>query len=125
MSCNDTKEMRNVISDEDDGKTRKLAEGNKEIDDELIELSQGKLDGRIAVHENPDQGLAWLMAFCCFLINAIVFGLLRTYGVLYVTILETYQVNREIASWPFSLCSTTLHLMGNDRSLKLILFKLN
>lgn len=82
-------------------------------DSEAVTVSASSFNRReTMVHKNPDGRLAWLMCFCIFAIFAITFGLLRTYGVLYVNILETYKTNRELASWPFSLCSTVFHLMG-------------
>lgn len=67
---------------------------------------------RITAHRYPDQGWAWVVAFSCCFINAVIFGIFRTYGVIFVSIIETYNVSRETASWPFSLCLTVFHMTG-------------
>lgn len=67
---------------------------------------------KIVLHHTPDQGWAWVVAFACCFINAIIFGIFRTYGVIFVAVLKSYDVSRETASWPFSLCLTVFHMTG-------------
>lgn len=67
---------------------------------------------KIVAHRTPDTGWAWVVAIACFTLNGLVFGVYRTYGVLFVALLKTYGVSRESASWPFSLCLTVMHMTG-------------
>ena len=74
--------------------------------------------------EKQDQGWAWVICFSCAFLNAVIYGIFRSYGVIFVEILNHFQVSRETASWPFSLCMTITHLTGNFNCffVKLILF---
>lgn len=54
-----------------------------------------------------DHGLqCWLVVASCSLINLILFGIYRSYALLYTALLEDYHITRTQASWPFSLCMT-------------------
>ena len=60
-----------------------------------------------------DHGLqCWLVVASCSLINLILFGIYRSYALLYTALLEDYHITRTQASWPFSLCMTIIHLTG-------------
>ena len=60
-----------------------------------------------------DHGLqCWLVVASCSLINLILFGIYRSYALLYTALLEDYHISRTQASWPFSLCMTIIHLTG-------------
>lgn len=73
---------------------------------------QRQFKTRIVAHHTPDQGWSWVIALSCCCINAIIFGIYRSFGVLYVALLQTYNVSRESAAWPFSLCLTVFHMTG-------------
>jgi hypothetical protein len=74
--------------------------------------SESKGNERLIIHVTPDQGWAWIISISCAFINGITFGLLRSYGVLFFELLNNYNLSRETASWPFSLCTTFTHLSG-------------
>lgn len=59
-----------------------------------------------------DKGYAWVIPFSCFIIQATLFGTYRSYGLLYKILLDSLQISRSNASWPFSLCMTMIHLTG-------------
>ncbi|XP_074600515.1 monocarboxylate transporter 13-like [Brevipalpus obovatus] len=65
-----------------------------------------------SVENVTDRGYAWVIPFACCFINAILFGIYRSYGILYTAILDSYHVSRSEATWPFSLCMTVIHLSG-------------
>lgn len=62
--------------------------------------------------EGPDRGYSWVIVFCCGYIHFAIFGLFRSWGVIYVAVINEYHVSREEASWPFSLCSAVFQLVG-------------
>lgn len=62
--------------------------------------------------DGPDKGYSWVIVFCCAYIHFALFGLFRSWGVIYVEVLKEYDVTREEASWPFSLCSAVFQLVG-------------
>lgn len=66
----------------------------------------------MATHSSSDRGYAWCIPLACFYINALLFGIYRSYGILYIVLLQSYHVSRSTASWPFSLCMTVIHLTG-------------
>ncbi|KAI1280612.1 Monocarboxylate transporter 5 [Halotydeus destructor] len=74
--------------------------------------NQGQQRSHIVIHRTPDAGWSWVIVASCFTINAIIFGIYRTYGVLFVALLQTYRISREEAAWPFSLCLTIFHMTG-------------
>ncbi|KFM65585.1 Monocarboxylate transporter 9, partial [Stegodyphus mimosarum] len=62
--------------------------------------------------QGPDSGYSWAIVLCCSYIHFALFGLFRSAGVMYVALLQTFDVTREEASWPFSLCSAVFQLIG-------------
>jgi len=51
---------------------------------------------RIEVSDPPDGGIkAWIVVFCSFLINGIVFGIINTYGILFVKLKESLAASGE------------------------------
>ena len=66
----------------------------------------------VIIHVTPDEGWAWVIALACAMINCITFGLIRSYGVLFFTLRDNYNLSRESASWPFCLCTAFTHLSG-------------
>lgn len=50
-----------------------------------------------------DSPRSWAVAAACCWMNVFGFGLVRSAGVVYVGILETFSVSREQASWPVNL----------------------
>ncbi|GBN60563.1 Monocarboxylate transporter 9 [Araneus ventricosus] len=62
--------------------------------------------------QRPDSGYSWVIVVCCAFIHFALFGLVRSGGVMYVAILQNYDVSREEASWPFALCAAVFQLIG-------------
>ena len=77
--------------------------------------SDAKATHPLIIHVTPDQGWAWVISIACACINGITFGLVRSYGVIFFTLLDTYKLSREAASWPFCLCTTFTHLSGKSQ----------
>lgn len=71
--------------------------------------------------EGPDRGYSWVIVFCCAYIHFALFGLFRSWGVIYVAVISEYHVTREEASWPFSLCSAVFQLIGKMIPLEFLL----
>ncbi|GBN97903.1 hypothetical protein AVEN_141171-1 [Araneus ventricosus] len=63
--------------------------------------------------QRPDSGYSWVIVVCCAFIHFALFGLFRSGGVMYVAILQNYDVSREEASWPFALCAAVFQLIGS------------
>ncbi|GIY32202.1 hypothetical protein CEXT_68242 [Caerostris extrusa] len=61
--------------------------------------------------EGPDGGWAWAVAFAACIISFIMAGLGRMSGILYVSFIETFAVDRKSASTPFSVRSSTRNLL--------------
>jgi MFS family permease len=60
----------------------------------------------------PDGTASWVVAFAAFLINFIMAGLSRMSGILYVSFIEMFEIDRKGASMPFSVRSSTMNLLG-------------
>ncbi|GFT04216.1 monocarboxylate transporter 9 [Nephila pilipes] len=67
--------------------------------------------GSMTIH-GPDSGYSWVIVVCSAYIHFALFGLFRSGGVMYVAILQNYDVSREEASWPFALCAAIFQLIG-------------
>ncbi|RWS16307.1 monocarboxylate transporter-like protein [Dinothrombium tinctorium] len=63
-------------------------------------------------HAQTDSGIAWLVPISACLINAILFGVYRSYGIVLTAIIKEYSVSRSEATWFISLCMTVIHLTG-------------
>ncbi|RWS25666.1 monocarboxylate transporter 12-like protein [Leptotrombidium deliense] len=48
---------------------------------------------------------SWVIAFSCCWINIFIFGVFRSFGVLYLAVMSTFRCSQELASWPFTLAS--------------------
>ncbi|KAI1307575.1 Monocarboxylate transporter 7 [Halotydeus destructor] len=59
-----------------------------------------------------DRGPSWSVALACCFISGVLFGVYRSYGLLYSVLVDTLHINRSAAAWPFSLCMTVIHLTG-------------
>lgn len=64
------------------------------------------------LHPDLDSGYAWVVAVANCWVNFSIYGLYRSYGVLYVSFMEHYHVNHQTASWPFTLLCSVYHLIG-------------
>lgn len=64
------------------------------------------------LHPDLDSGYAWVVAIANCWVNFSIYGLYRSYGVLYVAFMEHYHVNHQTASWPFTLLCSVYHLIG-------------
>ncbi|XP_042901304.1 monocarboxylate transporter 13 isoform X1 [Parasteatoda tepidariorum] len=60
--------------------------------------------------EGPDTGYSWVVVVCCAFIHFAIFGIFRSAGVIYVAILQNYDVTREEASWPFALAAAVFQI---------------
>ena len=60
-----------------------------------------------------DTGLqCWIIVISCSFINALLFGIYRSYALIYPKLIDQYELSRGDATWPFSLCMTMVHLSG-------------
>ncbi|KAG8197560.1 hypothetical protein JTE90_021291 [Oedothorax gibbosus] len=55
---------------------------------------------------------SWCIAFACFWLSFLTVGLHRSAGIIYVAVVQVFEVSREQASWPFSLCGSLMCLLG-------------
>ncbi|GFU20744.1 monocarboxylate transporter 5, partial [Nephila pilipes] len=60
----------------------------------------------------PDKGRAWVIAFAACIINMILSGLSRMIGILYVAVIDTYDVTRAEATLPFTVRNSIRCLSG-------------
>ncbi|RWS05416.1 monocarboxylate transporter-like protein [Dinothrombium tinctorium] len=65
-----------------------------------------------SLHHKTDFGYAWIIVASSFIIYALIIGNIRSYGVVYVEILGTYNASREAASWPLSLLYAVMYFTG-------------
>lgn len=66
----------------------------------------------MAFSEGPDKGHAWVIAFTAGLITMILSGISKMVGILYVAVIDTYQVSREEATLPFTFRKSLRCLAG-------------
>ncbi|RWS23172.1 monocarboxylate transporter 9-like protein, partial [Leptotrombidium deliense] len=59
-----------------------------------------------------DSNWAWVVAFASCWVNFSIYGLWRSFGVLYVAFIRDFGVTHQTASWPFTLCCAVYHLIG-------------
>ena len=52
----------------------------------------------------PDGGWGWLVLFGCTLINLLIPGTIKSFGVLFVEFLEIFEFSEIAASWIPALC---------------------
>ncbi|XP_035213902.1 monocarboxylate transporter 9-like [Stegodyphus dumicola] len=55
---------------------------------------------------------SWCIAFACFWLSFLTVGLHRSAGVIYVSVIHVFNISREQATWPFSLCGSLMCLLG-------------
>ncbi|XP_042907875.1 monocarboxylate transporter 9 [Parasteatoda tepidariorum] len=66
--------------------------------------------GTINVEREPLY--SWFIAFACFWLSFLTVGLHRSAGIIYVSVVQVYNISREQAIWPFSLCGSLMCLLG-------------
>jgi hypothetical protein len=59
-----------------------------------------------------NSGWQWVIAFSCFWINAFIFGVFRSAGVLYLAFVTTFGCTYQVASWPISLAGSIASITG-------------
>jgi hypothetical protein len=57
-------------------------------------------------------GRQWIIAFSCCWINAFIFGVFRSAGVLYLAFVTTFDCTYREASWPISLAGSIASITG-------------
>ncbi|XP_071041199.1 monocarboxylate transporter 12 isoform X3 [Parasteatoda tepidariorum] len=62
--------------------------------------------------EEPDKGYAWVVALAACIVNMILSGITRMIGILYVAIIDEYEVTRQEASVPFTVRNAIRYLSG-------------
>lgn len=71
------------------------------------------VDHRTSLRVPLDSGLeCWIIAISCSWINALLFGIYRSYALIYPKLIDEYGLSRGDATWPFSLCMSMIHLAG-------------
>ncbi|GBN08861.1 hypothetical protein AVEN_60842-1 [Araneus ventricosus] len=68
--------------------------------------------GPAVVERKRETLYSWLIAFACFWLSFLTVGLHRSSGIIYVAVVQVFNVSREQASWPFSLCGSLMCLLG-------------
>ncbi|XP_076333438.1 monocarboxylate transporter 13-like isoform X3 [Tachypleus tridentatus] len=59
-----------------------------------------------------DEYRVWIVAVSCSMIAFFLFGVFRSYGILYLEIIITFHTTRAQASWPLSLCASIMNVVG-------------
>lgn len=62
--------------------------------------------------EEPDKGRAWVVVFAACIINTILASLTRIISMVYVAVIDDYNVTREEATLPFTVRSSVCCLLG-------------
>ncbi|GIY11842.1 MFS domain-containing protein [Caerostris darwini] len=68
--------------------------------------------GAPVVERKRESFYSWCIAFACFWLSFLTVGLHRSSGIIYVAVVQVFNVSREQASWPFSLCGSLMCLLG-------------
>ncbi|XP_076333442.1 uncharacterized protein LOC143237761 isoform X7 [Tachypleus tridentatus] len=67
-----------------------------------------------------DEYRVWIVAVSCSMIAFFLFGVFRSYGILYLEIIITFHTTRAQASWPLSLCASIMNVVGLTRVLVIV-----
>lgn len=67
--------------------------------------------------EGPDKGHAWVIAIAACVITMILSGISKMVGILYVAVIETFDVSRQEATLPFTFRKSLRCLAGIDFSI--------
>lgn len=96
-----SRELRLIKAKEQ--KKKKVSKGNNDGDDE----------------EAPDGGYGWVVVFGAFFVQFWVAGLVKSYGVIFVEVMETYSdSSAALASWIPALLSALCLALGKSKILK-------
>ncbi|XP_076333440.1 uncharacterized protein LOC143237761 isoform X5 [Tachypleus tridentatus] len=71
-----------------------------------------------------DEYRVWIVAVSCSMIAFFLFGVFRSYGILYLEIIITFHTTRAQASWPLSLCASIMNVVGWYRGEKRVMSSL-
>ncbi|KAH9409998.1 hypothetical protein TYRP_009747 [Tyrophagus putrescentiae] len=75
-------------------------------------------------HRTPDTGWAWVISVSIGAINGLTFGLIRSFGVFFFYLRQEFEISRQVASWPFALCTSCTYLTGPITGLLISYFHL-
>ncbi|RWS24638.1 monocarboxylate transporter-like protein [Leptotrombidium deliense] len=65
-----------------------------------------------SLNYKTDSGYSWVVVAACFVIYGLIIGNIRSFGVIFVAILDHFNVSREQASWPLSLLYAIMFFTG-------------
>ncbi|GBM41585.1 hypothetical protein AVEN_196200-1, partial [Araneus ventricosus] len=60
----------------------------------------------------PDSRRSWMVVLYCSLISMLLYGVVRLSGIMFVSSMERFQVDRESASMPYTLCDFIQAMAG-------------
>ncbi|XP_054706971.1 monocarboxylate transporter 9-like [Uloborus diversus] len=69
-------------------------------------------NGGIVVERQKEPLYSWCIAFACFWLSFLTVGLHRSAGIIYVSVVQVFDISREQAIWPLSLCGSLMCLLG-------------
>ncbi|XP_074594634.1 monocarboxylate transporter 12-like [Brevipalpus obovatus] len=68
--------------------------------------------GKLNIYHKPDSGQAWIILAACAAIFFLILGSFRCYGIIFISIMGTFNVTREEASWPLVLAGSLMNSSG-------------
>ena len=68
--------------------------------------------GKLNTYHKPDSGHAWIILAACAIIFFLILGSFRCYGIIFISMVGTFNVTREEASWPLVTAGTLMNTSG-------------
>lgn len=60
----------------------------------------------------PDGGWGWIVAFAFFFVEALTYGIIKSFGVFFTDLVESFDESNSRISWIISICVFVLTFTG-------------